>query len=100
VESGEEAFALSSKDQRFDVVLCDIMMPKMSGIDLHRWLAESYPRLAPRVVFVTGGALIAIATSYLERVPNQRIKKPIDGLALRKQVSDWVTSIQKGDLTK
>ena len=39
----------------FDVILCDIMMPKGGGLDLYEWLLEAHPALAEKVVFVTGG---------------------------------------------
>ena len=54
--SGEEGRQILAEDQSFDLILCDVMMPNVSGMDLHRWLAESFPEVATRVVFITGGA--------------------------------------------
>ena len=39
----------------FDVLLCDIMMPKGGGLDLYAWLGEHHPEAQSRLVFVTGG---------------------------------------------
>jgi len=54
--SGERAKETLEADQAFDLILCDMMMPAMSGVDLHEWLEASHPDLARQVVFITGGA--------------------------------------------
>ncbi len=88
--SGREAQAILTRDSGFDVILCDMMMTEMSGIDLHKWLLAQRPVLAERVVFITGGAFTPDARAYLESVPNLRIEKPFDSLNLRKLVDEWV----------
>ncbi len=90
-ESGERACELLSTDQRFDVILCDMGMPKLSGIDVHRWLLEHHPRLARRVVFLTGGAFIPSFSDYLENVQNPRLEKPFDSANLEKIVADYLS---------
>lgn len=42
--------------ESFDLVLTDIRMPRLDGLQLRRWIAEHRPELAERVVFVTGNA--------------------------------------------
>src|SRR5262249_22508261 len=51
---------------RFDAVLCDLMMPNMTGIELHARLSESRPELAERMVFLTGGVFDDEAERFLE----------------------------------
>jgi PAS domain S-box-containing protein len=75
--SGRDAQALLADDRRFDVVLCDLMMPDLLGIDLHAWLRELDPTLAERVVFLTGGTFTPRAQSYLAEVPNRILEKPL-----------------------
>lgn len=41
----------------YDVILCDLMMPTMSGEAFYQRLLDEHPRLAVRVAFVTGGAV-------------------------------------------
>ncbi len=60
----------------FDVVLSDLTMPEVSGMDLFRWLEEHRPQLAKRTVFMTGGAFTSLARTFLERIDNPRIEKP------------------------
>ncbi len=66
-----------------DVVLCDVMMPDMTGIQFLARIAEAHPALARRVVFMTGGAFSPGARELLDRTTNARVDKPFDGAALR-----------------
>jgi len=51
-----EAQTLISADpQAFDVMLCDIMMPRGGGLDLYEWLLKPHCSLVDRLLFVTGG---------------------------------------------
>ncbi len=53
--SAVEARATLTRDPAFDVILCDVVMPEMTGADLHRWLREHDPARAARMLFITGG---------------------------------------------
>jgi signal transduction histidine kinase len=69
--------------ERFDVILCDLMMPELTGMDFHAALRRIDPVLADRVVFMSGGAFTQAARDFLESVPNARLDKPIDAVKLR-----------------
>jgi PAS domain S-box-containing protein len=71
----------------FDLVLCDLMMPDMTGMELHARLQELAPAVAVRTVFLTGGAFTASARDFLARVPNARIEKPFEPDQLRSLVA-------------
>jgi CheY-like chemotaxis protein len=73
--------------QGFDLVLCDLMMPEMTGMELHARFREIAPALADRTVFLTGGAFAPDARKFLEQVPNPRIEKPFEPEALRALVA-------------
>jgi two-component system, cell cycle sensor histidine kinase and response regulator CckA len=90
--SGIEARALLERDRDFDVILCDLMMPEMSGMELHAWLVETAPALARRVVFITGGAFTPRASEYLAQAGNPRLDKPFDTPRLRTLVSRLVVT--------
>ena len=70
----------------FDAVLCDLMMPDGTGMDLFEWIGAAQPALAGRVVFMTGGAFTNAAADFLARVPNRRLEKPFTPKALREAV--------------
>jgi len=75
--TGQEALAKLSSVP-FDAVLCDLMMPGMSGIELFRTLATKSPGLEEKLVFMTGGAFTAEAEAFLDEVKNARVEKPFD----------------------
>jgi len=58
-------------EETFDVVLCDVMMPAMTGMDLHRRAAAERPGVERSFVFMTGGAFTSEARAYLEEVSNR-----------------------------
>jgi signal transduction histidine kinase/ActR/RegA family two-component response regulator len=75
---GHEALKLLEKDARFDVVMCDLQMPEMSGMELHAAVVKRYPALAERFVFVTGGAYSGDARRFLEESVPAVIGKPFN----------------------
>ncbi|ATB51251.1 two-component regulator propeller domain-containing protein [Corallococcus macrosporus] len=86
---------LTGAEARYDVVLCDLMMPEMTGMDLYDALARVDPRAAERIVFITGGAFTATARTFLERVGNPRVEKPFDPEALRQLVRSEVARARR-----
>jgi CheY-like chemotaxis protein len=64
--------------ERFDLVLCDVMMPEMTGIDLYDELRKKHPGLLRRVFFMTGGAFTPRAQEFLDAIGAARIDKPIE----------------------
>jgi PAS domain S-box-containing protein len=81
-DSGAAAIGVLKRDAEFDAVLCDLMMPDVSGVDVYAWIQADAPALAPRVVFMTGGAFTSRARELLERVPDQQLEKPFELSAL------------------
>ena len=64
--------------ERFAVILCDLMLDPLSGIDLHEALVKRVPDQAARMIFMTGGAFTRQAQRFLEEVPNPHLQKPFD----------------------
>lgn len=75
--SGRSALARIAAGERFDVIICDLMMPDFNGIDFHAGIARDAPDLLDRLVFLTGGAYTTGAVDFLKRVPNARLEKPV-----------------------
>ncbi len=73
-----------------------MMMPGMTGAELHLRLNERDPKLADKVVFMTGGAFTPGVTSHLERVTNARIAKPFEPSRLRRLVAERVARKNTG----
>jgi PAS domain S-box-containing protein len=89
-ERSIEALALVRGGERFDVILCDLMMPEMSGIDFYQALCECAPQQAAVVVFLTGGAFTPRARRFLDEIPNRWLEKPFDPAQLSSLVNSSV----------
>jgi DNA-binding NtrC family response regulator len=81
--------------ERFDVILCDLMMPQMTGMDLHAELCRVAPDQAEKMIFLTGGAFTSNARDFLSGVPNIQIEKPFDVTALRALVGASVETVAR-----
>ena len=77
------ALARLRQGERYDVVLCDVMMPGIDGVEFYYRLAATVPQMARRVIFMTGGVLDERAAFFLDHVPNLVLVKPFDTGALR-----------------
>ena len=74
--------------QRFDLVLCDLMMPVLSGMDFFAELERLDAEQARRVVFLTGGAFTPRAREFLDRTPNPCLEKPFELEEFRRLVGE------------
>ncbi len=86
VAGGREALRLIGSGMRFDVVLCDVMMPDLSGIDVYEAVERDHPEWLERFIFMTGGTFTSRAKDFQERVPNPFLSKPIQAATLRAAV--------------
>jgi signal transduction histidine kinase len=80
---GQEALAQVTAGRRFDAILCDLMMPEMSGPRFYEELARLAPEQAQRVIFMTGGAFTEQARSFLTGTGLPCLDKPLDFKRLR-----------------
>jgi PAS domain S-box-containing protein len=90
VHSAREALARIEAGERFDVILCDLMMPEMNGMDLHAALAKAAPEVVGRMVFLTGGIFTAAARAFVEQTSAPIVEKPFDPASLREMVAKRV----------
>ncbi len=78
-EGGTHALAELERDSSFDVVICDLMMPDLDGMQLYRIICERWPELRSRLIFCSGGAFAADARDFLESARHEHvvIEKPV-----------------------
>ena len=72
---GEQAL-LRVQKREFDLVVCDLKMPRMDGRTFHKLLEASRPALAARVIFVTGDLAGTDAEKFLEESGCRWLAKP------------------------
>ena len=78
VSSGRTAIDALDRDPEFDLILCDLMMPETSGMEVWRALNERHPEVLPRFVFMTGGAFTDDARDFLEQYEGLQLEKPFN----------------------
>jgi PAS domain S-box-containing protein len=79
---GAQGLEVLARDDAFDAVLCDVMMPEVDGPMVHEALLRRAPALADRLVFCSGGAFTPRAKEFLVSVKNPFLQKPIDASAI------------------
>jgi PAS domain S-box-containing protein len=83
------------RTESFDLILCDVMMPEMTGMQLYEELHRRHPELLPRVVFMTGGAFTQTARQFLAGIPNTQLEKPIAMQTLRALIGRLTPELSK-----
>lgn len=92
-DSGEAAWALLSQGPiRYDAVVCDLIMPGLTGFQLYERLGRERPDLLPRFVFVTGDLASAEAAEFVRRCRCPVVGKPFDLDRLMRVVERVATS--------
>jgi CheY-like chemotaxis protein/anti-sigma regulatory factor (Ser/Thr protein kinase) len=90
VSSGKEAQEILEHDQRFDLIMCDLMMPDQTGVDIYKWLKDRNALLAERVVFTSGGAFGEATTQYLAECGVLKLAKPFDTHLFKEVVAERI----------
>jgi two-component system cell cycle sensor histidine kinase/response regulator CckA len=91
VGSAREALDLIHQGRSFDLILSDVMMPSMTGVEFFECLLNSNPELARRVVFLSGGAVTSRTEDFLRSIPNPRLDKPFKVRALQDAVQQLLS---------
>jgi PAS domain S-box-containing protein len=74
-------------EQEVDVVLCDLMMPGVSGLALHREVIERRPELEGRFLFMTGGTFTGPEIDFVSRHPELVLQKPFEAAVIRARIA-------------
>jgi len=85
---GEEALQ-KVKAEPFDLVICDLKMPRVDGMSFYRTLEAATPRLSRRVIFVTGDVAGTDAEKFLEETGCRWLAKPF-------RLSDLLRAVREG----
>jgi len=78
VLGAREALQVLSSGERFDAILCDLMMPGMTGMEFVVELERLSPELLQRTGLMTGGAFTSQAREFVGRHSRGLLEKPFD----------------------
>ncbi len=84
--SGDEALAELGRDAGFDVIVSDLMMSGMTGWELGAQVARRFPRLANKMIFMTGGAFTDVAREFVDQLGDLCLEKPFEIAQLRERM--------------
>ena len=79
--------AVASDRSWFDLIICDLRMPALSGQELHAWAVRHHPQLVERLIFASGDVTDAGIASFLENSGCQVLEKPFEMTTLDRMIS-------------
>lgn len=82
--------------ETFDVCCCDLMMPQMTGMEIRARIAEAWPQLLPRMIFITGGPSTGEGREFVARSDVRLLDKPFDVENLRAAVQSVLHATAEG----
>jgi CheY-like chemotaxis protein len=88
---GNQAINLA-KEQNYEVIICDILMPHINGMALYDLWCEQAPELAARTVFVTGDNLGFETGDFIKRTGRPCIFKPFRLITLAEIIMQMQTA--------
>jgi PAS domain S-box-containing protein len=94
---GEEALQVLEQDQEFDVILCDLMMPRFDGVSLYEALIASKPHLLDRMVFCSGGPSSARYQDFAKLPSIVFFDKPIPHAGFEQWVATRIRERTRSD---
>jgi two-component system cell cycle sensor histidine kinase/response regulator CckA len=97
--SGRQALEILRQGESFDLIFSDMMMPDMTGMEFYEVLLQTFPDLARRVVFVSGGGITPQTKDFLAAVTNPRVEKPFSAGQLRGTVDELLARLPPRDAT-
>lgn len=86
-----DAVARLLAGETFDVILCDVMMPECSGVEVYEAVVRERPELASTFIFMSGGVFSPREIRFLEGIPNARVDKPFAIAEVREIVGRHVS---------
>lgn len=95
VTSAKAALALFERGHEYDLIVCDLMMPGMTGMDLFEQMRAKYPEHGARTVFMTGGAFTPGAQKFLSSVRRRVLEKPFSNKELVEFVAQSLRSLTR-----
>jgi len=76
LNDGREAVTRLTGKHDYRAVLCDLMMPGLTGDAVYAEVVAARPELEPRFLFMTGGAFTGPGRRFLERMAARVLEKP------------------------
>jgi PAS domain S-box-containing protein len=96
MQSSVQALQFLKKHPEIDLILCDVMMPEMSGMELYECAMDECPEMISKFVFMTAGTFSDKADEFLSSIANQHLEKPFQPDQLRTYIREIVAQSATG----
>jgi CheY-like chemotaxis protein len=93
IETAAEALRRLETGERFDLILCDLMMPEMTGMEMAARLRKRLPHMADRMMFLSGGAFTLESAEFLGAMGSRFIEKPFLPEDLSRRVAELLAAV-------
>jgi PAS domain S-box-containing protein len=90
-DSGQKAIDIFTENQAFDVILMDIQMPEMDGIETTQKLKQLFGDKLPKVVAMTAYSMQHDRENFISQGMDDYISKPIRANILIKKVGEYIS---------
>jgi two-component system NtrC family sensor kinase len=81
------------QEQCYDVVLCDLRMPGLDGVEFYAMLRQHHAYLRTRVLFLTGDTLGAESTAFLGQCGQPWVYKPCNAADIRTAIQQMLHTV-------
>ena len=76
----------------YDIIVSDIRMPGLSGIQLYGWIQENQPAMTRKILYTTGDSFDPETREFLDRSHLPSLGKPFDLKKLKLALGDLLAS--------
>jgi PAS domain S-box-containing protein len=87
-DSGKRAIEVYTQDRNFDLILMDIQMPEMDGLETTQNLRDTFGNELPKIVAMTAYSMPNDKEKFLKQGMDDYLSKPIRANILIKKISD------------
>ncbi|KAL3929176.1 MAG: hypothetical protein SGPRY_002068 [Prymnesium sp.] len=74
--SGEEALEILKKDAHFNLVLCDVLMPGITGVKVLTWIRENMKETDPTVIMISSNDNVELVEKCILHGADSYMLKP------------------------
>lgn len=80
---------INEKDRYFDLIIVDVLMPDINGVNLYLEIAKQHPGLEKKIIFITGSHAGIYHNDFFRTIDNMQLEKPFDYEDLRQLIKDF-----------
>ena len=76
------------RGEKFDAILCDLLMPDVCGPEFYATIAKRWPKLVEHLVFMSGGPFTPATLAFVTQAGTSVLSKPLQINALKQMIRE------------